>query len=182
MRYCTNCGKESPEGSAICSDCGSSISENTVTKHEIEVSVEGTVSKYNKIRGALILVLLGRVYGILAFPIAIYGYFEMINKAYYDNIKIAINIDFSYYALVFIFDIFALYLMFNRKKAFPYIMITFTLVSLAYYIFKYFIYKYLGVFTKGDTLLKSILFSTVSCAIWIPYFLKSKRVKRTFIE
>ena len=182
MGYCSNCDKESPESSDICSDCGSIISENTVAEHKTEINVEEAVSEYKKIRGALILVLLGRVYGILAFPIACYGYFKTINEVFYDSIKIAINIDFAYYVLVFIFNVFALYLMFTRKKAFPYAIITFTLASLAYYIFKYFIYEYLGVFVKGDTLTKDILLSTVSCTIWIPYFLKSKRVKRTFIE
>ena len=80
--------------------------------------------------------------------------------------------------------IFALILFFRRKRSFPKFVIALYLAHFAWELCLTLISRWIpGTADEGDT---SNLVDTIGlalgCAIWIPYFLVSKRVRATFIK
>lgn len=90
--------------------------------------------------------------------------------------EIAIN------CLQLLVSLYLAYLFFAKKAAFPYWYIGFSLFVTAFIVIDAFVVKLVlpnePVFDPDTT--KELVRSLISCAIWIPYMLVSKRVKLTF--
>ncbi|MGE5490482.1 MAG: DUF2569 domain-containing protein [Actinomycetota bacterium] len=80
--------------------------------------------------------------------------------------------------------LFQAYLFFRKKKTFPLVFIRVSLTALAILVIDAWITGL--VFPNHDALdkdtIKDIGRAAVNCAIWIPYMLRSKRVKETFVN
>jgi len=90
-------------------------------------------------------------------------------------------------AVLIIMFVFCLYILFNfysKKAILPKLMIIFYAGSLAARVIDYILVQLIPVANEiGDGVaLRSLIQGVVVCLIWIPYFLKSERVKNTFIN
>lgn len=145
--------------------------------------------------GVLILVGIGRVIA----PITIlYSFMSMFSstslteimkllltsgsKAYNPALAKMIIAELTLMSIFFVWDIILLALFFGKKKQFPKMMIALLVTTLVSYIIDTLVAHYLvtsyGAMNSG--FLAKIAGAVVSCAIWIPYFLTSIRVKATF--
>ncbi len=89
-----------------------------------------------------------------------------------------------YNVLFFVFCIFILVMFYSKKAMLPRLMIIFYGMSLFIAILDV-VLVYQIPFTRefeDGSSYKDIIRGIFTCAIWIPYFLKSERVKNTFIR
>jgi len=70
------------------------------------------------------------------------------------------------------------YLFYQKKKSFPALMITFLASQLAFVLIDHLAARAL----QPSTSLAGVLRSLVGAVIWIPYYLRSERVKATFVH
>ncbi|GGD55637.1 DUF2569 domain-containing protein [Paenibacillus nasutitermitis] len=89
-----------------------------------------------------------------------------------------------YNILLLLFSIFILVCFYRKKTILPVLMICFYSTGLIVVILDYILLNQIPALKEvqdtGST--KVIIRSVISCAIWIPYFLKSNRVSRTFVR
>ncbi|MEP7016241.1 MAG: DUF2569 domain-containing protein [Verrucomicrobiota bacterium] len=91
--------------------------------------------------------------------------------------ELVVNIAFLGFALV------VLVLFFRRKKSFPKFVITLYLAHLVWEVSLSLIYRMIPTTAEaGASSLVNIVGLALACAIWIPYFLISKRVRATFTK
>jgi len=87
-------------------------------------------------------------------------------------------------SVLFIFYFIYVFISLYRKKAiFPKLMIVLYAVGLAINVIDYFLMAQIP--QISDTLtgsMRDILKQAIGCAIWIPYYIKSVRVKNTFVR
>lgn len=88
--------------------------------------------------------------------------------------------------LVLFFAVYCLYIMYRRKASFPKFMIVFLLANLVMGLIDYGIVSQIDIVKELDMMddedTRAVSRSAFMCAIWIPYFLRSVRVKNTFIH
>jgi magnesium-transporting ATPase (P-type) len=89
-----------------------------------------------------------------------------------------------YNVLFLIFSVYTLITFYRKKSIFPRLMIMFYSVSLAVGIIDYLLLLQIpmAVELEDGSSLKGIGRSVLTCAIWIPYFIKSVRVHNTFVR
>lgn len=75
-------------------------------------------------------------------------------------------------------------LMYQKKKLFPKAMITLMILSLVISLLDYSLLQQVEAFAGMEDIksTKEIARAMISCAVWIPYFMRSKRVKNTFVN
>lgn len=80
--------------------------------------------------------------------------------------------------------IFALFLLYRKKRAFPKLMIAYILFSLLTSIVDYVAVSQIEILAQGDngTFMREVTRSILYACIWIPYFIRSKRVRNTFVN
>lgn len=104
---------------------------------------------------------------------------------YYDPLwKPVIIFESIYNILFFIFSITILVQFYRKKSIVPRLMIIFYSLSLLVGIFDYIMMQQIPLAREleaGSTI-RDLLKSALTCLIWIPYFLKSERVKNTFVR
>lgn len=123
-------------------------------------------TKLKGIGGWLILPIIGLFSSI---PFILYDLLSM-NAEYVFNFYIGL---LSFFDIAFlIFVSFALFSIFNKKKYVSKIMITFYIANISVGM----VFSYL---TEDFS---SLFQAIIGGAIWIPYFLKSERVKNTFVK
>jgi uncharacterized RDD family membrane protein YckC len=88
--------------------------------------------------------------------------------------------------ILFVWSILLLYYFFGKKKTFPYLVIIFLLVRLSLFLVDSIatglIFHKAFFDTKGGSEFAIGLIKPLgACMVWIPYFLKSERVKNTFV-
>jgi hypothetical protein len=72
-------------------------------------------------------------------------------------------------------------LLFRRSKAFPRAMIVYLLVGFVLFAADHFLFQMIpAVAENARESVSTLVRASIACAIWIPYFLVSKRVKGTF--
>lgn len=90
------------------------------------------------------------------------------------SLEIAVN------AVLVVLSIYSAYCFFSRRRNAPKVFITLLLASLAFQVLDAVIAK-LAFDTLPDAeSVKGLLRIAIGCAVWVPYFLVSKRVKATF--
>lgn len=90
----------------------------------------------------------------------------------------------TYNVLFFIFSIVTLVMFYRKKSVFPRLMIIFYSISLAVSIIDYLLLLQIPIARELEdgSGLTGIVRLVITCAIWIPYFIKSERVRNTFIR
>jgi len=141
------------------------------------------------IGGWLILVLLGLIITPIRLGVSVFMEFlplfdslPMLEELYPElksmiYLELFGNISFGIFAIILIF------LMIKKDRRFPLLMIIFYVSNLVFIVFDA-IYVSQMVSLEGssdvDDSSKEIIRSVIGTAIWVPYMLVSKRVKRTF--
>jgi hypothetical protein len=208
-QFCQDCGATLMATLRMCPACGSKNLEanpqqtghkSTLTSNQTSFNISSPIANANEPKGLsgwLKLVAIGLFLGVIKYiALLISTYNEFINtdslqdltninsQTYIPNFKILFYTEIVVNLFIFAMLIYLIYLFFKSKSIFPkyYIFISLFIIF-AIPIDSYVAAKIvpdLEVF-DSDTI-KSFLQSLVSGAIWIPYMLKSKRVKNTFIE
>jgi len=118
------------------------------------------------------------------------GTWEMLtskDSSWYDSLwapllifELVVNI------LLILVSLFCLYNMYQKKSIFPKLMIIVYSLSLFIVILEYILINQISIVSEyglsGPDDVKDIVRAAITCAIWIPYFLKSERVQNTFIQ
>jgi len=83
-----------------------------------------------------------------------------------------------------LFSLVILVLLFMKKRFVPLVVIIFLLANLAFVITDYLLGMNIPLVASmpDESTPTQILRQAISCAIWVPYFLRSKRVKNTFVK
>lgn len=78
----------------------------------------------------------------------------------------------------------ALYLMYKKKSAFPRLMIGYILFSLLASVLDYVLVNQVEILVEEDNgqFIREIVRACLYACIWIPYFIRSKRVRNTFVN
>ncbi|WKL00573.1 DUF2569 domain-containing protein [Paenibacillus amylolyticus] len=89
-----------------------------------------------------------------------------------------------YNTLFLVFGIYTIIAFYSKKSIFPRLMIMFYSVSLAVSIIDYLLLLQIPMARELEdgSSLRDIGKSVLTCAIWIPYFIKSERVHNTFVR
>lgn len=85
---------------------------------------------------------------------------------------------------IIIFSAYIIVNFYQRKLIVPRLMIVFYIVSLLIAMFEYVLMLQIPDWKELDdgSLIRDISKSILTCVIWIPYFLRSVRVKNTFVK
>ena len=179
MIECPYCRQLSPANSIFCGNCGKNVkigAANQITQ------VSADAQKLTGIGGWLILPVIGIFLTILMGFIAI-----MLDRSILSNLSSSDRLIRVLYFELFmeftfaILPIFALVLLFKKKKAFPKFMVCLFIVICIFHITD--IAWGFSVLPEGGAGASAyVFFRIIATAIWIPYFLKSKRVKNTFVN
>lgn len=87
--------------------------------------------------------------------------------------------------IIFIlFPLAILFFFFTKKRSAPLLMIIFLLSNLAFVVADYVVAMRIPVVASmpDESTPVEIIRVAIACAIWVPYFLKSKRVRNTFVK
>lgn len=106
---------------------------------------------------------------------------------YYDPLwQPLLTFEMTANALMLLLCGYCLYNLYRRKAILPKLMITFYAANLVVILIDYALLnqialvKELELMTTDD--IRDIIRTIITCAVWIPYFLRSERVKNTFIN
>ncbi len=156
-----------------------------------------SVDEIKSIGGWLILPAIGLVLTpfVLIFQIAVNGYFESglwssFKILGYDNwwaLNLLMGAEFAINVFLLVFSILLIILFFQKRTSLPKLIVVFYIISALTPIYDYVMYSEL--FPKelladfDDTESFGDIFkSIIRAAIWIPYFMISDRVKKTFVN
>ncbi|HVA96596.1 MAG TPA: DUF2569 domain-containing protein [Candidatus Acidoferrales bacterium] len=144
--------------------------------------------------GWLIIVGFGLILGIALHVYGLFDYvtiFSNINSINFSGFLVVSGIECALGIIIFIIEMYLLYLFFKKSKNFPNYYIIFLWSLIAWTIIDYFMLSSLSAPTPElqkiirDTSYESsraIVKTFISSIIWIIYMHKSKRVKATFIR
>ncbi|MCX5717953.1 MAG: DUF2569 domain-containing protein [Nitrospirae bacterium] len=87
-------------------------------------------------------------------------------------------------SIFIIFSIIAAIMFFRKKKIFPKMIIIFLLSNLVFVAADYFAAKAIPLIANQNDpeSVRELARTLIGCLIWVPYFIKSKRVKTTFVK
>lgn len=145
------------------------------------------------IGGWLILPMLGIVLSVIILPFAIYGqniqvieYWDELTNSQSDTFiplfKELIYFELLGNAILYTLLLFLCYVFFTKKKLAIKIYIFFQLFALVLTISDIILAGTLLDLEVEASDIRDIFRALIGCAIWIPYFLVSKRVKNTFVN
>ena len=163
---CTKCGVEIPQEREFCDKCEE--------KH------------FRKIGGFLFLPLIGLVVTIASYLFAMTDVFKVMTENYSHlnvNAKIFFIFSLVIYIGEFLFTVTVLSFFLKKKKFLPKLYILFLISVVATMSLNvYMLYILIPGVKIGYNELAPIFRNVISALIWIPYFITSVRVKRTFIR
>ncbi len=86
--------------------------------------------------------------------------------------------------LFILFPLAILFFFFRKKRCAPLLMIIFLLSNLAFVAVDYLMAMRIPIVAAmpDESTPTEIIRLAVACAVWVPYFLRSKRVKNTFVK
>lgn len=164
---CIKCGTEIPQDREFCDVCEE--------------------RQFKKIRGFLVLPFAGLFLMGFIFPVEITGFFFKIITINYNNLtengKLYFLISMFIDSVMFLFITYIISLFIKKKKTLPKAYIGLIIATIATMSFKLYLYFILlSPSSIGYNELVPIFRNILSAFIWIPYFLVSERVKRTFVN
>jgi hypothetical protein len=169
---------------------------NNSNKEGTHSELDNSNMKYEGIGGWLILVILGlsisaiKIINMLItvyYPLFSNGTIQSLSNPtykYYSKILLpTLTMEMIYNTALVFFVIITLVFIFLKKKYVPKMMIAIYLSGLIFNIIDHILVLKLpfvnGVASRTPN---GIVSSIIVCSIWIPYFIKSERVKNTFIK
>ena len=162
---CIQCASDALEGSDFCADCED--------------------REFRKIRGWLIVPAISLVLSVLINLLSIAAMLRLLIE-HHSGMSGTVNAVMLFELLAFIgmflFSLYVAGLFFRKKRTLPRSYILFLLIGLAYVTVDMLLGHYYLHVPINYEALKPVVRNLVSCAIWIPYFLVSVRVKRTFVK
>ena len=172
--FCKNCGTKLESGIRFCGSCGTAIEEQKLdvsTGHSVIVK-----RNFNGLDGWLILVGIGLLidpfillYNIFAINVpSLSNYPQFVGLITYELI---INSAF----IIAVVYLIILYL--KRSKTFPTYFIVFLSIGFGLFFIDYLLASGVGIHDSS-----AVVRAGITAVIWIPYMLKSRRVKETFIN
>ncbi|MBP1906749.1 hypothetical protein J2Z32_003413 [Paenibacillus turicensis] len=101
-----------------------------------------------------------------------------------DGFKSYLIFIIGYSILLLLFIIFILTQFYKKKVLVPKMMMIMYGVNLAVAIINFIVFQQVTYAVEDEiaSLLKEVIQAGIAAAIWIPYFIKSKRVKNTFVN
>lgn len=147
--------------------------------------------------GWLILIQIGLIMSLADLLLQMPGYYASVfdseswhaltsksSELYHPLWGITIVIETLYNTFLTGFLIWILFMFYRKKSIVPRLMITLYSVSLIFFIIDTVLVYQNPIAAQIDDggLFKDLFRSAVPFAIWVPYFLKSKRVKNTFVR
>lgn len=185
MRICRMCGLDIADGAGLCSQCGGASSMASTQSGSVDAPQMFTVrSDLNGIGGWLILVALGLAIAPFNCLHGMYRDFRLL----FGGSRTAMELFHGLAPLImfeaitntiFLFSLIGLNALFYCKsKSFPGWIITFLCGQLLVVLIDHLAVMRFSHSANAVPLLRSL----VGAAIWIPYFLRSIRVKETFVH
>lgn len=165
-------------------------------KAKVEKPIK-TNSKYQGIGGWLTLVALGLLVTpvMLAFhllgtylPILTDGTLQTLSDpnstAYHPLWVPLITFEIVGNLLMFLGYCYLIYIFFKRSKTFPKSYIFLSVAALIFVVVDFFAADLIPAVAEQDDseMLEQLIRAAIGCAVWVPYMLKSERVKATFVE
>lgn len=163
---CIKCGVEIPQDTEYCAECEE--------------------KQFRKIGGFLYLPLISLFIHAVSNLAAIYDAFKYLIENY-DYLSFDVRLFFAGTALIcfilFLATAYIIPVFLKRKKQLPklYICLYISIILLTS-LNVYMLYALIPGVTIGYDELSPVLRLVISSCIWIPYFIKSERVKRTFVN
>lgn len=202
-KFCQSCGMELMPSMRICPSCGSNkfsldkVELSKSTENNSHQSVSASSSNLKGLRGWLVLLGFGLVFGVIRLIIELINLYKpyintnlfdiLANPAsekYISNFKFLFYFEIIYNVFLILFMIYTIYLFFTCSKKFPPRLIFILLVHLVYYpldaIAASIVIPNQSAFDAAT--MKDLFKSVVYAAVWIPYLIKSERVKNTFVN
>lgn len=140
--------------------------------------------EFSKIGGILWFPAFGLVAGFIMYVISITNTASVIDIIRQNAPQLTLLIIYELVSQIVLalLTLYTGFLFFSRRKKTPVVYISLLLLILAYRISDTFLASgYFGLHPQGSSL--SQIFPAITGAlIWVPYFLKSVRVKRTFVK
>lgn len=86
--------------------------------------------------------------------------------------------------LLFLFCVFSLIIMYRKKSIFPRLMIIFYSSNFCLLVIDYLLLNQISIAVQlqSPDSIRDLLRAGITCAIWIPYFLRSTRARNTFVR
>ncbi|ANY74673.1 hypothetical protein BBD41_20045 [Paenibacillus ihbetae] len=107
------------------------------------------------------------------------------SSPYYDAMLVPLILFETVMNIIFVIGLLiALVMMYNKKRAFPKLMIGYIIASLLFGIVDFAVASQIELLAETDDgqSLTQIVRSTIYACIWIPYFIRSERVRNTFVN
>ncbi|MDN2487384.1 DUF2569 domain-containing protein [Kosakonia sacchari] len=165
MGTCIQCDKDALKESDFCAEC--------------------EAREFKKIRGWLFVPAISLVLSLLTIVVSINTTVKALMEndgAFVGGQKGLLIFELVFFVAMFAYTLFVSSLFFRKKRQLPRFFIGFLLLWLAFYGMDLVLaHQLMGLPYVYDNV-KPLLRNVVSAAIWIPYFLVSVRVKRTFVR
>lgn len=140
--------------------------------------------EFSKIGGLLWVPAFGLVAGLIMYVISITNTANVISLIRQNAPQLTSLIIYELIAQIVLalLTLYTVFLFFSRRKKTPLVYIGLLLLILAYRISDTFLAsEYFGLRSQASNL-SQIIPAIIGALIWVPYFLKSVRVKRTFVK
>lgn len=185
MTNCRKCGLEVAEETGLCPHCGEALGVEPTESRVIGAPQMFAVrSDLNGIGGWLILVAVGMAIAPFNSLHGMYRDFSLLfgsSRAALESFRgLAAMVLFEAITnTIFFFSLIGLNVLFYRKsKLFPGWMITFLCGQLMVVLVDHLAVMRFGHSTNAVPLLRSL----IAAAVWVPYYMRSIRVKDTFVN
>src|SRR3989344_3371696 len=181
--FCNHCGKSVEEDSQFCIHCGQKILRNEPIL-ESPVNASSTIKAEGNLKGISGWLILPAI-GLVIAPLLIFSSFfttflPLFSDGSFENIRQTspglanlVIFEMVFNSILIVALIYLNVIFYQKKKFFPRYFIMYLIVSVAFVFIDYFIA--VSVSSSVDT--SDLGRPLIGAFIWIPYFLKSKRVK-----
>ncbi len=165
MGVCLQCDNEALKDSDFCAACEE--------------------REFKKIRGWLFVPAIGLVLSLIGNVVSINTSMRILMEHYgaiSGKWQALLIFELVFYIAMFAYTLFVSSLFFRKKRQLPRHYIAFLLLWIAFFAADLLLAHQLVHFPFVYDTVKAVVRSVVSAAIWVPYFLISDRVKRTFVR
>jgi len=179
---CGNCAAPLKEGAFVCAQCGAPAAGPPPANY---VPTFASGSNLEGIGGWLILVAIGLAIAPLR---SIHGVYASLRVLYGSQFEHLLSVHRGLAGLIlyeaatntcFLIALATLnYLFYRKKKVFPSLMINYFALQAALILIDHLVTLHFYPHHSASNLISAIL----AAAIWIPYYLRSERVKATFVN